>query len=258
MNARRIRIVFFCLAAALSLCCVSCLPAPGTRDHVTRPPDPAVAALAAPNRLDIALAANPTGWQFSALGSASDKRLPLRILVRAKEPPPTEQAPSQADSSTITLEAALLTETGIGLCSLTATPTDIKVKAILPDGRMETLCERVGMALQRMILTPQPADTDMVLAGTESAAEGLVDPMDHSRKTVLWRQSGWEKTAFAFLPDGPLVEKRIVRDGALQWRASYAEHRAEHSRAGDLYIPRVWRYVETFWNLRMVMLPPDN
>ncbi len=242
------RLVALCAAMLAAAC------APRADPNSLRAVDPVIEALCAPNRLDHALAAAPRGWRFSALFSVSDKRIPLLILVRAARSP-AARAPrtGQAPQDPAGLEAVLLTETGMSLCSLAVTADEAAVRTSLPDSRITALCERTGTALQRLVLSPRPDGRDRLLRGTESAAEALLDPTDRAPRTALWREQGWDKLGFFFTPDGPLREKRAVRGDALQWKAQYADH----ARDGGLYIPRNWRYAEGFWNIRLALLPPD-
>ncbi len=236
--------VFRCLPVAFALLALSCVPVSGTFDPGARgEPASAVATLSEPNRLDRALAASAQGWQFSALLSAGDKRLPMRILARVAG---VKEKPG--------LEAVLLTETGLSLCALSATSATVDVQAALPGSRVKNLCERTGTALQRLILAPWPGSGDAVLSAAERDAASLTDPADHRQKTVVWGRTDGGRLAFIFLRDGALAEKRFVRDDAPQWRALYAGH----TREAGLYIPAEWRYVESFWTLRMVMLPSDD
>ena len=234
----RLLILFVCLTLASA--CATQAPAP---DEAKLPVNPVAASLSQTNRLDRALAAAAQGWRFSALFTAGDRRVPLLILVRAQD---LQGAPG--------LEAMLLTETSLGLCSLAITSSSVSVDTRLPDSRITAMCERTGTALQRLILAPQPQETDRVLDTTARAPQGLVDPNDHTLKTVLWRRQDGDNLAFAFPRAGGMAEKRALRNDDLQWRAMYTDHNNE----GGLYIPRNWRYVEPFWNLRMVMLPPQG
>ena len=231
-------LVAFALLALLPALAGACVRSQG-QDAPSLPAAPHAAA----NRLDIALAHYPEGWDFSASLESPDGRLPLRILLRAEPPVPggaaTQGAASQAPDSVNMLEAALLTETSMVLCSLRLNARESSLVTALPSSQVENLCRWTGEALRHLILTPQP----------DGPVRGPVEGR-------FLAYDGMESVRFLFAADGPLLEKEGSGQGLFgqAWTADYAGHTLETA----VYVPATCRYTQGNRELRLLRITPKD
>ncbi len=225
------------VTALLLSACALRIPAPSgaVSDEAAR--------LAAPNRLDLALAQSTDGWRFSGLlthGGEDKSRLPLLLLLRAAPARATPQknkgapAPGPAPG----LEALLLTETGIRLCLLRVDENSAGVPQFLYGGA-EMVCRMAAPALRALFLTPQPDPRDKPLAGEKGADPGGMS---------LTR----EDLSFRFSASGALEEKQWR--GVGPWSAVYGEP----VREGAFWSPETLHYKDRNLELRLLRLLPGE